>query len=157
MSCLSYMNKSLKQKVFSTFHSHKIDWLIALFDIFPDQNDRFSEPFIYSSTRKSLPLNFNTLSQKNISVSGGAYPFRPLHGVHFLSPFQETGNSVSCVTKRRRSFSDWKWWCQILKISVSLIDKNLPWSVLLLTIEMTSKCGTTSRRLQKKKFGLVQK
>ena len=113
--------------------------------------------FWYSSTRKSLPLNFNTLSQKNIPVSGGAYPFRPLQGVHFLSPFQETGNSVSCVTKGRRSFSDWKWWCQILKVSVLLIDKNLPWSVLLLTIEMTSKCGTTSRRLQKKEFGLVQK
>ena len=37
-------HKSLKQKVFLTCHSHKIHAQLALFDNFPDQNDRLSEP-----------------------------------------------------------------------------------------------------------------
>lgn len=37
-------HKSVKQKVFLTCHSHKIHSQLALFNNFPDQNDRFSEP-----------------------------------------------------------------------------------------------------------------
>lgn len=81
-------HKSLKQKVFLTCHSHKSTLSISSFW-------QFSRP----KWQIIRTLNFNTLSQKNIPVSGGAYPSRPLQGVHFLcpppSPPPETGTSVS--------------------------------------------------------------